>query len=191
MRGGGGMLRVAFLWTPAAAAALVLAAPPSTEVAAQIPPGKVVRLSGDTDEAVGLAKQVRHWIFTHPAAVTATLAGKVAIVQSWLEDRSLDQLSDKERFLLANPQAYERPIVTDVAVHLGPPVAVVVLAWDVPLRLWPRVRGEIRRAGEALGHELSRSLRRAIRLFMRLEGSETLRLLADDEGKVTLVFSYD
>ena len=187
----GGALRVPLLWGPAVAAALALAAPPWGEVAAQIPRAKAVRLAGDTDEAVGLAKQIRSWLFAHPAAVSATLAGKVAIVQSWLEDRTLEQLSDRERLLLANPEAYDRPIVTDITVQLGPPVAVLALGWDVPLRLWPRVRGDIRRAGEALGQEVSRSLRRAMRLFVRLEGSEALRLLVDEEGKATLVFTYD
>ncbi len=191
MSGYGGALRVPWLWGPAAAAALALAAPPWAEVAAQIPRAKVVRLAGDTDEAVGLAKQIRNWLFTHPAAVSATVAGKIAIIQSWLEERTLEQLSDRERFLLTNPEAYERPIVTDVTVQLGPPVAVVALAWDVPLRLWPRVRGDIRRAAEALAQEVAPSLRRALRLFVRLEGSEALRLLGDEEGKVTVVFTYD
>lgn len=189
--GSSGVPRVLWPWGPAAVLGLVLAATPWGDTAAQIPRGKVVRLAGDTDEAVGLAKQIRSWLFSHPAAVSATLAGKTVIVQSWLEDRTLEQLSDLERLLLANPESYERPIVTDITVQLGPPVAVLALGWDVPLRFWPRVRGDIRRAGEALGRDLARSFRRAMRLFIRLEGSEALRLLVDEEGKVTVVFTYD
>ena len=191
MSGSRGTHPVRLVGGVAAAVTLTLAALPSAEVEAQIPRGKVVRLAGDTDEAVGLAKQVRSWLFSHPAALSAAVAGKTAIVQTWLEDRTLDQLTDKERFLLANPESYERPMVTDITVQLGPPVAVLALAWDVPLRLWPRVRVDIRRATEALGQEVARSLRRAMRLFVRLEGSEALRLLVDEEGKATVVFTYD
>ena len=142
MSGSRGTHPVRLVGGVAAAVTLTLAALPSAEVEAQIPRGKVVRLAGDTDEAVGLAKQVRSWLFSHPAALSAAVAGKTAIVQTWLEDRTLDQLTDKERFLLANPESYERPMVTDITVQLGPPVAVLALAWDVPLRLWPtRDRG--------------------------------------------------
>lgn len=159
--------------------------------AAQIRRGDFVALAGDTDEAIRLAKIIKDVFATDPAARRAVGQARDAIIQSWLEERPLSQLTDQERAAIQNPVQYDRPVLQEVSITLNATPPAIVLGWDVPPRLWPRFGSSLAVVANRIARDGALFARKGLRLSLKLQGSEMYRANADADGNVTVIFVYD
>lgn len=178
------MFRRVALW-------LVLAGLLTGPVAGQMRKADFVLLSGDTDEAIRLAKSIKDLLATDPTARRAVSQAREALIQSWLEEKSPLQLTDQERAAVQNPEQYDRPILHDVSVALNASPPSILIGWDVPPRLWPRFSGNAALVANRVVRDGAISARKALRISVRLQDAEMYRANADVDGNVTVVFVYE
>lgn len=157
----------------------------------QIRKADFVLLSGDTDDAIRLAKSIKDLFATDPTARRAVSQAREALIQSWLEERSLLQLTDQERSAVQNPEQYDRPVLHDVTVALNANPPSIAIGWDVPPRLWPRFSGTLALVANRILRDGAIFARRALRISVRLQEAEMYRANADADGNVTAVFLYE
>ena len=158
---------------------------------AQIRKFDFVILSGDTDDAIRLAKAIKDLFASDPMARRAVTQARDAVIQGWLEEKHPLQLTDQERAAVQNPERYDKSILHDVTVTFGANPPSVVLGWDVPPRLWPRMSGAVISIANRIVREGALSFRRALRLSVKLQEAEVYRVNADVDGNVTVVFTYE
>ena len=77
----------------------------------------------------------------------------------------------------------------DVVIQASPPS--IVLGWDVPPRLWPRLSGAVTQVANRIVRDGAMSFRRALRMSVKLQDAEMYRVNADVDGNLTVVFVYD
>ncbi len=109
----------------------------------QIRRADFVLLTGDTDDAIQLAKNIKDVFSSDPMARRAVSQARDAVIQSWLEDKLPLQLTDQERATLQNPEQYDRLVLRDVTVTFGASAPSLVLGWDVSPRLWSRISAAV------------------------------------------------
>jgi hypothetical protein len=153
--------------------------------------GDFVVLAGDTDEAIRLAKTIKDLFATDPSARRAVAQARDVLIQSWLEEKHPLQLTDQDRAAVQNPEQYDRPVLHDVTVALNANPPSIVIGWDVPPRLWPRLGGTVALVGNRIVRDGALFARRALRLSVKLQGAEMYRANADADGNVTVIFVYE
>lgn len=157
----------------------------------QVRRGDFVLLTGDTDEAIRLAKTIKDLFATDPAARRTVSQARDVLIQSWLEEKHPLQLTDQERAAVQNPEQYDRPVLRDVTVALNANPPSIVIGWDVPPRLWPRLGGTVALVANRIVRDGALFARRALRLSVKLQGAEVYRANADADGSVTVIFVYE
>jgi hypothetical protein len=163
----------------------------AVSAAAQIRKADFVALAGDSDDAIRLAKIIKEIFTLEPAARRAVTQGRDAVIQSWLEERPLSQLTDQERAVVLNPDLYDNPVLQDVTVALNASPPAIVLGWDVPPRLWPRLAASMAPVANRVVRDGAMFARKGLRLSLKLQGVEMYRANADVDGNVTVVFMYE
>lgn len=157
----------------------------------QIRKADFVILVGDTDEAIRLARTIKDLFAGDPMARRALGQARDAVIQSWLEEKHPLQFTEQERAVVQNPELYDRPVLREVNVAFGASPPSVVLAWDIPPRMWPRMSGAAIPVANRIVRDGALSFRRALRLSVKLQDVEMYRANADVDGNVTVVFVYE
>ncbi len=93
--------------------------------------------------------------------------------------------------MIQNPEQYDRPILQDVTVGLNANPSFIVLAWDIPPRLWPRLGGTVAAVANRIVRDGAIFARKGLRMSVRLQGAEMYRANADVDGNVTIIFHYE
>jgi hypothetical protein len=169
----------------------VLACLVASLAAGQVRRADFVILAGDTDDAIRLAKSIKDFFVADPTARRVVGQAREALVQSWLEERSPAQLTDQERAAVQNPERYDAPVLHDVTVTLNASPPSIVIGWDIPPRVWPRLTGSVGLVAIRIVRDGALFVRRALQLRVNLQGAETYRVNADVDGNVTVVFVYE
>ncbi len=159
--------------------------------AGQIRKADFVTLAGDTDDALRLAKTIKDLFFADPSARRAVIQARDVVIQNWLEEKNPLLLTDQERIMIQNPEQYDRPILQDVTVGLNANPSFIVLAWDIPPRLWPRLGGTVAAVANRIVRDGAIFARKGLRMSVRLQGAEMYRANADVDGNVTIIFHYE
>ncbi|MBI4573846.1 MAG: hypothetical protein HY713_11265 [candidate division NC10 bacterium] len=170
---------------------LALACLTALPAAGQIRRADFVILAGDTDDAIRLAKNIKDFFAADPTARRVVSQAREVLVQSWLEEKSPAQLTDQERAAVQNPERHDAPVLHDVTVALTASPPSIVLSWDIPLRVWPRLAGSVGLVANRIVRDGALFARRALQLRVNLQGAETYRVNADVDGNVTVVFIYE
>lgn len=157
----------------------------------QIPKGEIVILAGDTDDAIRLAKSIKDIFGSDPIARRAVSQARDAVIQSWLEEKHPLQLTDQERAIIHNPDRYDKPLLRDLTVTFNGNPPSLVLGWEIPPRLWPRINGAIIPIANRIARDGSLAYRRALRVSVKLQDAEMYRANADVDGNITVVFVYE
>jgi hypothetical protein len=163
----------------------------AVSAAGQMRRADFVILAGDTDDAIRLAKAIKDVFATDLTARRMVSQMRDAVIQSWLEEKSPVELTDQERAAIQNPDRYDNPILHDVTVSLGASPPSIVIGWDVPPRLWPRLSATMALVASRIVRDGAVFARRGIRLSVKLQGAEVYRANADVDGNVTVVFVYE
>ncbi len=163
----------------------------AVSAAAEVRKADFVLLTGDTDDAIRLAKSIKDLFATDPTARRAVGQAREVLIRSWLEEKSLSQLTDQERAAIQNPDQHDRPVLHDVTVALNASPPSIVIGWDVPPRLWPRLSGSVAPVANRIVRDGAVFARRALRISVRLQEAEMYRANADVDGNVTVVFLYE
>lgn len=159
--------------------------------AGQVRRADFVLLAGDTDDAIRLAKSIKDFFATDPVARRSLTQARDVLIQSWLEEKHPLQLTEQERAALQNPEHYDRPVLRDVSVALNANPPSIVIGWDIPPRLWPRLGASLAPVASRVVRDGALFARRALRLSVRLQGAEMYRANADADGNVTVIFAYE
>jgi len=150
-----------------------------------------VNLIGDTDEAIRTARFAKDLFVLDPTARRAVLQAREAVIQSWIEERTPDQLSEQERVIVRNPERYDRPIISAVNVAFGASPVTITLEFDVPPHLWPRISASWIPVAHRVAREGVLFGRKALRFSLKLQGAEIYRANVDAEGNIVVVFQYE
>jgi hypothetical protein len=78
-----------------------------------------------------------------------------------------------------------------VTVAFGASPPSVVLGWDVPSRLWPRISGAIVPVVNRILREAAVSSRRGLRGSVKLQEAERYRANVDVDGSLSVIFTYE
>ncbi len=159
--------------------------------AGQIRKADFVVLAGDTDDAIRLAKTIKDLFATEPSARRAVSQARDVLIQSWVEEKNPLLLTDQERAAVLNPEQYDRPVLQDVTVALNANPPYIILTWDIPPRLWPRLGGTMASVANRIVRDGAIFARKAMRMIVRLQGAEMYRANADVDGNLTVVFYYE
>ncbi len=159
--------------------------------AGQMRKADFVTLAGDTDDAIRLAKTIKDLFVFEPSARRCVSQAREILIQSWLEEKNPLLLTDQERAAILNPEQYDRPILQDVTVALNATPPLIVLGWDIPPRLWPRLGGAMATVANRIVRDGAIFARKALRMSVRLQGAEMYRANADVDGNVTVIFHYE
>lgn len=170
---------------------LLLACLVAGPVAGQIRRADFVILAGDTDDAIRLAKNIKDLFASDPAARRAVSQAREVLIQSWVEERGLLQLTEQERAAIQNPDRYDAPVLHDVTVALSGSPPSILIGLDIPPRLWPRFGGTMAQVANRIVRDGALYARKAVRVSVMLQGAETYRVNADADGNVTVVFVYE
>jgi hypothetical protein len=169
------------------ALACLLAGP----AAGQMRKADFVLLSGDTDDAIRLAKVIKDVFANEPSARRLVTMARDSVIQSWLEERNPTQLTDQERAAVLNPEYYDHPVLREVTVALGANPPSIIIGWEVPPRLWPRLASSMAQVANRIVRDGALFARRAVRLSVKFQGAELYRANADVDGNVTVIFVYE
>jgi hypothetical protein len=162
-----------------------------TAAGAQIRKADLVTLVGDTDDAIRLAKSIKDFFAGDPTGRRTVSHARDVVIQSWLEEKNPLQLTDQERAAVLNPDQYDKPVLRDIVVTFSASPPSIVLGWDVPPRLWPRLSGAATQIANRIVRDGAVSFRRALRMSVKLQDAEMYRVNADVDGNLTVVFVYE
>lgn len=157
----------------------------------QIRKADLVTLVGDTDDAIRLAKTTKDFFAGDPMGRRAVSQARDVVIQSWLEEKNPLQLTDQERAAVLNPDQYDKPVLRDVTVTFNASPPSIVLGWDVPPRLWPRLSAAVTQVANRIVRDGAMSFRRALRMSVKLQDAEMYRVNADVDGNLTVIFAYE
>lgn len=181
-------------WLVVAASLVVLAGTPAWAGGPASAKAGLIRLQGDSDDAILLAQAAKEWLLTDLGSQRTFQVVKYVIVQHWARERGLDALDARERQLYRDPARYDRPIVQNIWVSLArtPETKPIdaVLTWDVPLELWQELVRDVTAVMADLARHMSTSAGRPARLVVRFRDAEVLRLTATAAGEAYTIFSY-
>lgn len=176
---------------PGLAAALVLlcASPPG-----HAGRGDLVRLQGDSDEAILIAQSIKDWLLTDLGSQRVLMNARTLIVQHRAREGGVGGLTDRERAWLRDPSRYDRLIVQHIRVETkgtGARATVdVLLTWDVALELWQPLSGDVAGLMGALAETMAAGYDRPVRVLVRFRDAEVLRVAADPGAPAGTIFSY-